>query len=102
MMLLPHPKQIRQPLCASHREPPLSSESGVGTVLSLQPTARAKAVKKSGSQAVWVPLLKEHLWSLVNNVSGSVSSSEDNVDDSLGQKVKYLCLWQSRSSGERL
>lgn len=102
MMLLPHPKQIRQPSCAPHREPPLGSESGAGTVLSLQPAARAKAVKKSGSQAVWVPFLEEHLWSLVNNVSGSVSSSEDNADDSLGQKVKYLRLWQSWPSGERL
>lgn len=102
MMLLLHPKQIRQPSCASHREPPLGSESGAGTVVSLQSAARAKAVKKSGSQAVWVPFLEEHLWSLVNNVSGSVSSSEDNVDDSLGQKVKYLRLWQSWPSGERL
>lgn len=66
----------------------------MGTVLSMQTAAWAKIVKKTPSQAVWVPFLEEHLWSLVNNVSGSVSSSEDDVD-SLGQKVKYLRLWQS-------
>lgn len=102
MTLLRHPKQIRQPSCASHGEPPLGSEFGAGTVLSLQPAAWANDVKKSGSQAVWVPFFEEHLRSLVYNVSGSVSSSEDNVDDSLGQKVKYLRLWQSLPSGERL
>lgn len=57
----------------------LVSEPGMGPVLSMQTVAWTKIVKKTWSQAVWVLFLEEHLWLLVNNVSGSVSSSRDNV-----------------------
>lgn len=59
----------------------LVSESGMGTVLGTQKQLLGpKNVKKTRPQAVWVPFLEEHLWLLVNNVSGSVGSSKDNVE----------------------
>lgn len=59
----------------------LVSESGMGTVLGTQKQLLGpKNVKKTWPQAVWVPFLEEHLWLLVNNVSGSVGSSKDNVE----------------------
>lgn len=58
----------------------LVCESRMGTVLSMQTAAWTKIVKKTWSQAGWALFLEEHLWLLVNNVSGSVSSSKDNVE----------------------
>lgn len=58
----------------------LVCESGMGIVFSMQTAAWTKIVKKTWSQAGWVLFLEEHLWLLVNNVSGSVGSSKDNVE----------------------